>query len=194
MNDHLKNFGVPLGGGSRGGILLPLAAYRFRVMVPELEYITTQVISVDFDFLSKTIKIVVRQAAVADSFNDAIAFASCKKFTIDAMDRGDLPVFTITPFDIKPTGHLFRLDYSIPNASAVHEFTFTYYSLAAGEEIGPAEHDGDPAFPAIEEFGRTSRAPLDLAEEMRITPDNPDTDGDGVPDKQDAFPLDPKKH
>lgn len=196
MNDHLKNLGVPLGNSTRGGILAPLSAYRFRVMVPELEYITPQVNSVVFDFVTKTIKIEVRQAQITDSFNDAIAFASCKKFTIDAMNGGDVPVFTITPTGIKPLSHVFRLNYGSANEAAVHEFTFTYWSLAAGEEIGPAEHDGDEAFPPVEALDLATlelSVPLDHEQEQRFTPDNPDTDGDGVADQQDAFPLDPSK-
>lgn len=179
----------------------PLAAWKFRVAAGRLHTVTENTDSVQFDFVTNTLVIKVRQTVAPESFEQAYSFARRPNFEIEAIANSGEVVFGIKPLGIELKSHKLELAYGAGNECAMHVYTIGYDDLITGtlepEAALPAASD-DPRFPTPAEAVASLEEPevleLDLEQEMRITPDNPDTDGDGVPDKLDKHPKDPKRH
>lgn len=179
-------------------LTMPLAAFRFR-LVSNYPLIDEHVESITFDFANSAMQITVRQTATADGFSQALGFAKNKLFDVTALGANGEVVFGIKPLGLKLAEHDFALAYKLAEA-ARHIFTFTYDDLITGE---PTDDDDAPVTPVDSEYPAVGTldleefvelpVELDAQQEMRITPDNPDTDGDGVPDRMDRHPLDPTK-
>ncbi len=151
----VKNFGVPVDGEERGGILMPLLSYRFRIIFPmEALYpeqgllLTQQVIKCSFNFAKKEFKVKLRQPITKGMLN-LVKHISTQSTTIiiEPMNGGNNPLFSIHLFDCKCTDHSFELDYG-SSSIAVHSLTFEYSFLneenptewvedGTKEEIGP---------------------------------------------------------
>lgn len=151
----VKNFSVPVNGKERGGILMPLLSYRFKIifpieaLYPEQEYLLTQqVIKCSFNFAKKEFKVKLRQPITKGMLNLVKYIATrSTAIIVEPMNGENNPLFSIHLFDCKCTDHSFELDYG-SSSIAVHNLTFEYFFLkeedptewvenGTKEEIGP---------------------------------------------------------
>lgn len=173
----------------------PLQAFRFKI-ASQFPHIDSQTESVSFDFVNKTITLMVRQASVADGFIQAMNFAARPLFDVEALSGGGEPSFGVKPLGLELTDHSLVLGYAI-NDAAKHRFVFSYSSLVTGspvnaDDIVPIPTSTD--FPPVGELDLSDYVEFpEDPQEARMTPDDPDRDGDGVVDSKDAYPDDPTR-
>lgn len=184
-------------------LVQPLSAFRFRLNCGgALQKVTENTEYVKFDLANRQVTIRVRATVEADAFDQAMRFARILVFTVEAMHYSDV-AFSLRPLGHKLISHTFDLEYAATGCAG-HDYVFSYDTLDIGEPIKdegePNEAlPSDPNFPSVAEvaerfnFSEDQPVELDLTQEMRFTPDNPDRDGDGVADSQDEFPDDPTR-
>ena len=145
----VKNFGVPVDGEERGGILMPLLSYRFRIVFPmEALYpeqgllLTQQVIKCSFDFVKKEFRVKLRQP-ITKGMLGLVRYISAHPTSIivEPMGGGSHSLFSIHLYDCKCVNHSFELDYGNSDI-AVHSLVFNYFRL---EENDPVEWGEDPS-------------------------------------------------
>jgi hypothetical protein len=130
---------------------------------------------------------------------EAAEFARAGLFDIEAMSGPGNVVFGIKPLGAELASHKLDLNYGTGDRVAMHIYVFNYDALITGTPVSDSAApavSSDPRFPTPQEAIlelEPEQVPLDLQQEMRFTPDHPDTDGDGVPDAVDHFPKDAKR-
>jgi len=146
----VKNFDVSIDAEKRGGILMPLLAYRFRIIFPmeallhpEQELLLTQqIMSCSFDFVKKELKVELRQP-ITKGMLSLVNYISTHFISIivEPLNGVSDSLFSIHVLDCKCIDHSFKLDYS-DSAVAVHKLIFNYSRL---EERDPTEWEENPS-------------------------------------------------
>ena len=124
----LKDFGVP---GVGVGIMQPVMAHRWRIVIPGTKNISLQAIRAKIDMLNSEITLSIEQPAgmAQDMLNDIRDLGRREfDFQIHLLDADEGIVGEIRGF-AKVTAHEFLLDYAI-NAVAVHTLKLKYRPAA----------------------------------------------------------------
>jgi hypothetical protein len=88
MSD-LTRFGVPLGDGKRGGILMPAQQHRFRVTFRDSHLFTSSVAAVQFSYTTKTISVDVREDPAGELHEVIHAVEPTDTFVLEVLDGSD---------------------------------------------------------------------------------------------------------
>lgn len=167
----LKNFGVPLADGTKMPMLMPIYKYRFRVThCPS--FVTSNMVSVDFDMVNHKINMVVRVNVDPASFQDAMDFGRYGSFAIEMMDGGnDTSFYSLAPTQVKLVKHDFGLEYA-SSEPANHTYEWSYVDLDLYVPESKVPENQLP--PKVDEF----LTPAEAMEKLTKAPVSANTDND----------------